>query len=133
MNLFLAGTASEAPTSLCVAMSPTQDTQLWMMEQARLQPAFEDPDPEEMELQQLAWEIAESHVSARITKELEVIMGSPRASSDILSVSRFRELRSARKGSRVRKPVVAAPKGSPHRLYNNQLVSRPEIQEDGRA
>jgi hypothetical protein len=107
--------SSEAPMKRFLAMGPTQDAHPWMAKAAMEEAGVSHGDLEALDLRRLASEIVDVRASEK--DELEDGVGTPRPSSDTLSVSRFRELRQARRvekaaGTRVRKAIGVRQAGS---------------------
>ncbi|ORY14079.1 hypothetical protein BCR34DRAFT_599489 [Clohesyomyces aquaticus] len=92
------------PMSRFLTMSTTHDTHPWLARDAMNESGINHGDLETLELRKLASEMMTSEEAHKDTGAAS--MGSPRASSDTLSASRFREVRAARReGARTSQSV----------------------------
>jgi hypothetical protein len=107
--------SSETPMGRFVAMSPTHDTHPWMARRAMEETGIGYGDLETLDLRKLASDMLKADVDVGLDDTRDATAGSPRPSSDTLSIPRLRAMRSAREGPRVRKRVgMRKQKGGDH-------------------
>ncbi|KAF2647574.1 hypothetical protein K491DRAFT_685416 [Lophiostoma macrostomum CBS 122681] len=100
--------SSEAPMSRFLSMGPTQDAHPWMAKATMEESGVSHGDLEALDLRRLASEMVDVKSAAK--DEAQGSGGTPRPSSDTLSVSRFRELTQIRRagktvGTRMKKKI----------------------------
>jgi len=101
--------SSATPMNRFMTISPANDTHPWLARDAMEEAGVNYGDLETMEVRQLASELMATEEIRTHTRA-----GSPRPSSDTLSVSRFREMRKAKKRPRVRKSIVVRKRDTKH-------------------
>ncbi|KAF2186149.1 hypothetical protein K469DRAFT_706808 [Zopfia rhizophila CBS 207.26] len=96
--------SSQTPMNRFMTLSPAHDTHPWLARNAMDEAGIGHGDLETLDLRKLASEMVNSEEPPNTTQEAS--MGSLQPSSDTLSISRFKEIRNARKeGPRTRKRI----------------------------
>lgn len=101
--------SSASPMGRFTTISPANDSHPWLAREAMEEAGVGYGDLETIEVRKLASElVAAEGESMRI----RVNEGSPQPSSDTLSISELRKVRTTKKGPRVRKPIMLRKRGS---------------------
>jgi len=95
--------SSATPMSRFTTISPANDTHPWLARDALEEAGIGYGDLETIEVRQLASELMAAEESITDGRDSE---GSPRPSSDTLSITQLRKMRSKKKGPRVRKRIM---------------------------